>query len=35
MLIHDDRAFKRSLDEQSAAQQKLHLEALDCALAKT
>lgn len=34
MLINDDRAFKRSLDEQTAAQQKLHLEALDRALAK-
>ena len=34
LLINDDRNFKRSLDEQSAAQQKLHLEALDRALAK-
>ena len=34
MLINDNRAFKRSLDEQTAAQQKLHLEALDRALAK-
>lgn len=34
MLVNDDRAFKRSLDEQTTAQQKLHLEALDRALAK-
>lgn len=34
MLINDERAFRQSLDEQSAAQQKLHLEALDRALAK-
>ena len=34
MLVKDDRAFKRSLDEQTAAQQRLHIEALDRALAK-
>ena len=34
MLINDDRNFKRSLDEQTAAQHKLHIDALDRALAK-
>lgn len=34
MLINDDRAFKRSLDERTASQQRLHIEALDRALAK-
>ena len=34
MLINDDRNFKRSLDEQTAVQQKLHIDALDRALAK-
>ena len=34
MLINDDRTFKRSLDEQTAVQQRLHLNALDRALAK-
>lgn len=34
MLVNDDRAFKRSLDEQTAVQQKRHIEALNDALAK-
>ena len=34
MLINDDRAFHKSLDEQTAVQQKLHIQALDRALAK-
>ena len=34
MLVNDDRAFKQSLDEQTATQQRLHLRALDRALAR-
>jgi nucleoporin GLE1 len=34
MLVNDDRAFRTSLDEQTAAQHKLHVAALDRALAK-
>ena len=34
MLINDEKNFKRSLDEQTAMQQKLHMDALDRALAK-
>lgn len=34
MLLNDERAFRQSLDEQSAKQQRLQVEALDRALAK-
>lgn len=34
MLVNDERAFKRSLDEQTAVQQRKHMVALDDALAK-
>ncbi|KAK5167975.1 uncharacterized protein LTR77_006542 [Saxophila tyrrhenica] len=34
MLLNDDRNFRSSLDEQAAAQSRLHIEALDRALAK-
>lgn len=34
MLVNDDRAFRQSLDEQTATQQKLHLQALDHALSR-
>ncbi len=34
MLINDERNFRSSLDEQTAVQHRLHVEALDRALAK-
>lgn len=34
LLIDDDRAFRKELDEQSLKQQKLHVEALEKALAQ-
>lgn len=34
MLLDEDRTFKHSLDEQTSFQQRLHLDALDRALAK-